>query len=116
MRAIGWVILLGVLLSPPVSGHPHHERQIVVLRGTLTKVDVVNRAIELDTIDPSTKRPRNLLLFVDKKVKLRRGKSRITLSDLKAGQQVGSTVELTHDESEVERFIALEIQLQQGNK
>ena len=82
-----------------------------MLRGTVTKVDSVNRAIELDTIDPGTKRPRNLLLLLDKKVKLRHGKTRISLGDLKVGQLVDSTVELTHDEADTERFVALEIQL-----
>ena len=111
MRVMACVILLSVLVALPAIGHPHHERQIIVLRGTVTKVDSVNRAIELDTIDPGSKRPRNLLLFLDKKVKLRRGKTRMGLSDLKVGQQVDSTVELTHDEADTERFVALEIQL-----
>ena len=105
------VILLSVLVASPAIGHPHAERQIVVLRGTLTKVDSVNRAIEMDTIDPETKRPRNVLLFLDQKVKLRRGKARLHLGELKVGQQVNATVELTHDEAQAERFVALGIQL-----
>jgi hypothetical protein len=111
MRLIWCVTLLSILAVPPVTGHPHEERQIVVLRGTLTKIDSVNRAVEVDTIDPSTKKARNLLLFLDKKVKLRRGKARITLGDLQVGQRVNSTVEITHDEPQGERLVALEIQL-----
>jgi hypothetical protein len=111
MRLLPCVILMSVLVALPATGHPHHERQIIVLRGTLTKVHAVDRAVELDTIDPGTKRPRNLLLVLDKKVKLRRGNTRITLGELKVGQQVDSTVELTHDEADSERFIALEIKL-----
>jgi hypothetical protein len=111
MRLIWCVTLLSVLAVPALTAHPHEERQIVVLRGTLTKIDSVNRAVEVDTIDPSTKKARNLLLFLDKKVKLRRGKARITLGDLKVGQQINSAVELTHDEAQAERFVALEIQL-----
>jgi hypothetical protein len=116
MRLTWYVILLAVLVSSPVNGHPHQERRILILSGTLTKVDAVNRAIELDTFDPDTKDPRNLLLFLDKKLKLRRGKAKIDLAELKAGQQITSTVEVTHDEGEVERFVALDIQLRQGSK
>jgi hypothetical protein len=104
------VFLLSVLASPTMAGHPHAERQIVRLRGTLTKVDVVNRAVELDTVDPGTKRPRNVLLFLDKKVKLRRGKARVEIGDLRPGQTVTSLVEIRHDAEEAERFFALEIQ------
>ena len=111
MRLTSCVILLSLLMASPASAHPHEERQIVALRGTLTKIDSVNRAIELDTIDPISKKPRNLLLLLDKKAKLRRGKTRINLSDLKVGQQVDSTVELTHDEAQAERFIVMDIQL-----
>ena len=105
------VLLLSVSASSAMAGHPHVERQIFFLRGTLTKVDVVSQAVEMDTVDPTTKQARNLLVFVDKKTKFKRGKTRMVLSDLKAGQQVRSTIELTHDEAQAERFIALEVQL-----
>lgn len=85
MRLMWCVFLLSVLASPATSGHPHAERQIVLLRGTLTKIDAVHRTVELDTVDPSTKQARNILLFLDKKARLRRGKVRIDLRDLKAG-------------------------------
>jgi hypothetical protein len=110
MRVVASVIAIGALVAP-VHGHPDHERLIVQLRGTLTKIDAVNRVIEMDSVDPRTRRARNLLIFLDKKVKLRRGKAKITVSDLKVGQQVDSTVEVTHDEADAERFVALEIQL-----
>jgi len=110
--AIWWVCLLSVLASPVMSGHPHDERRIVLLRGTVTKVDVANRAVEVDTVDPTTKQTHNILVLLDKKAKLRRGKTRIEPSDLKVGQQVMATVELTHDETQAERFIALGIQIE----
>jgi hypothetical protein len=113
MRFLGCVLVMGLLVSTVASGHPHEERQILRLRGALTKVDAVNRTVELDTVDPNTKRPRNLLLFLDKKVKLRRGKAKIELADLKPGHKVSSMVELTTDDEQSERFVALEIQIQQ---
>jgi hypothetical protein len=109
---IGFVCLALVHAVVPVAAHPDHDREFLVLRGMLTKVDVANRALELDTTDPRTKRPRNLLLVLDKKVKIRSGKSRLDLTNLAAGQTVICDVEVTHDDADVERLIASNIQLQ----
>jgi hypothetical protein len=45
--------------------HPHDEPEIFQVKGTLTNVDAVNRAIEVDAIESSGRPPRNVLLFVD---------------------------------------------------
>ena len=93
------------------AAHPHDEPETFVLKGTLTKVDAVNRAIELDTIDRETKAVRNMLLFVDRNVKLRQGKARMTLGELKPGQRVTCVVERDHREGARDRLTAFEIRL-----
>lgn len=103
--------LLVALVVGAGNPHPHIEREIFDLDGTITKIDAVNRAVELDAIDQHTKQPRNLLLFLDKKVKLLNGKAKVDLSAFKPGQRVNCTVERTHDAAEVERLVALAIQL-----
>jgi hypothetical protein len=111
VRLIWCACTLLVLASASAKGHPHDDPEIVVLRGTLTKVDVLNRTIELDTLDPRTKAARNVLLFLDKKAKLRSGRARLAIDALKPGQRVSCTVEIKHDEGQAERMIAFEIQL-----
>ena len=100
--------LFAMLVVTPALGHPHVEREIVVFTGTVTKVDGANRTIEMDTIDPRTKQPRNYLLFLDKKAKLRHGKVRLAIDELKPGQRLICTAELRHDGADDERWIASE--------
>ena len=97
------------LMSASPRSHPHDELEIVTVSGTLTKVDAVNRAIELDIFNSKTKTTRNMLLFVEAKAKLRNGKARITLVELKPGQRVRCEVERNHKEDGSERLIAFEI-------
>lgn len=112
MRRRWCACLLVVLVSASAQGHPHDdEPEILVLRGTITKVDVLNRTIELDTIDPTTKTTRTVLLFLDKKVKLRSGRARLDINALKPGQRATCTAEVSRDEGQVGRLIAFEIQL-----
>ena len=111
MRLMWCAWMLMVFASASVAAHPHHEPEIFVLWGTLTKVDLVNKAIELDTFDPTTRAPRNLLLFLDKKVKLRNGKAKLDVTELKPGQRVICTVEREPDEGGADRMVAFEIQL-----
>jgi hypothetical protein len=101
-----------VFMAASPRAHPHgDEPDHFDLKGVLTKIDVVNRTIELDTIDPSTKAPRNMLLFVDKKVKLRQGRARVELGALAPGQRVTCTVERVHNEGGRDRLTAFEIRL-----
>jgi hypothetical protein len=104
-----WLVI--AMVAGAGNLHPHVERDIFDLDGTITKIDDVNRAIELDTIDARTKQTRNLLLFLDRKVKLRSGKTKVSLSAFKPGRRVNCTVERTHDEAEIERLVALAIHL-----
>jgi hypothetical protein len=103
--------LLTAVLAAAGNIHPHNEREILDLQGTITKVDAVNRAVELDAVDPRTKQVRNLLLVLDKKVKLRNGKAKVELASFKPGQRVNCTVERTYDDADVERLVALSIQM-----
>lgn len=111
-RLILCASVLVTLVLASLRAHPHDEPDIFTLKGTLTEVDVVNRAIEVDTVDAKTKIARNLLLFVDAKVKLRNGKARINLEELRPGQRVTCDVERNHKEDGSERLTAFEIRLE----
>jgi hypothetical protein len=93
--------------------HPHDEPEILDVKGILTKVDVVNQIVEVDTIDNKTKARRNLLLFVDRKVKIRNSKTRLALGDLQPGQRVTCRVERRHQagREDRERLTVFEIRL-----
>jgi hypothetical protein len=111
MRKYAIAAVMTLMFCPPVVGHPHFEREILLFTGSITKVDTIARTIELDTIDPRTKRPTNVLLFLDKKVKIRNGKGRLAVADLKAGDRVTCTAKLTEDDSGSERWISSNMQL-----
>ena len=53
-----------------------------------------------------------MLLFVEAKAKLRNGKARISLVELKPGQRVTCEVERNHKEDGSERLLAFEIRLE----
>jgi hypothetical protein len=114
-RVMGLAWVMVGLLSVSARTHPHDEREIFTLKGTLTKVDAVTRAIEMDTFDSKTKTSRNLLLFVDRKVKLRNGKARMNLEELTPGQRVTCEVERNHKEDRSEQLTAFEIRLETRN-
>ena len=101
-----------VLASTP-KAHPHDEPEIFDVKGTLSKVDLANQIVEVDTIDSRTKARRNLLLFVDRKVKIRNGKTRMALGELQPGQRVTCTVERQHQEGreDRERLTVFEIRI-----
>jgi hypothetical protein len=110
-----WIVCVCVtvaLMSASPRSHPHDELEIFAVRGTLTKVDAVNRAIELDIFDSKTKTTRSMQLFVEAKAKLRNGRARITLAELKPGQRVRCEVERNHKEDGSERLIAFDIRLE----
>ena len=112
MRWILCVCVTMALMSASPRSHPHDELELFTVTGTLTRVDAVNRAIELDVFDSKTKATRNMLLFVEAKAKLRNGKARITLLELKPGQRVRCEVERNHKEDGSERLITFEIRLE----
>ena len=108
MSAIRWAVV--ILLATGVAvAHPHDEAEIFTFKGTLTRIDAVKRAIELDTIDPWSKKPRNLLLFVEAKAKLRDGKARVALSSLQPGQRVIVVAEVQHTQAGADRLLAFDI-------
>jgi hypothetical protein len=88
-------LVVGVVIAVAAGGgagrsaaDPHDdEPEVFTVKGTLTKIDLVMPApvIAVDTIDRATKAPRNLLLFVDKKVKIRSGRAKLQLSELQPG-------------------------------
>lgn len=111
-QLIGHACALVALMPASLRAHPHDEPDIFTLKGMLTKVDVINRAIEVDTFDSKTKTSRNVLLLVDRKAKLRNGKARMNLEELNPGQQVRCEVERNHKEDGSERLTAFEIRLE----
>jgi hypothetical protein len=81
-----WCVWLMVALAPALaSTHPHD--------------------------DPETKAPRNLLLVVDARARLRNGKAQMTFADLKPGQRLRATVERQHDDGGRERWRAFQVSL-----
>lgn len=98
-------------LSGPALGHPHDgDRDILVLKGTITAVDLKNGTLALDAIDRSTKRLRNFFVFLDPKIKVTRAKKKIPMTELAAGQPVICTVEVDAHPSDI-KLIAFEIQV-----
>lgn len=115
MKRMPWLYVIPVLLfSIYVYAHPHDDEfTILVLTGTLTKV--TDQAFELDATDPELRTMRNFLIFVDARTKFRKGKVRMTASDLKPGQRVVCTVERASTNGRI-RHAALEIQLAEDKK
>jgi hypothetical protein len=95
--------------SPRAGAHPHGPDTNVVLNGTLTKVDPGTETIEMDTIDKRSLTKRNVLLFVERKAKLRHGKRRLTLAELAPGQRVTCFAERENDQDG--RLIAFEVRV-----
>ena len=116
MRALPFIWCLCaflVLASMASKAHPHDEPEILQVKGTLTKVDVVNGIVEVDTVDSRTQTPRNLLFFVDRKMKIRNGKARVELAELLPGQRVTCKIERQHQgfREDRERLTVFEIRL-----
>jgi hypothetical protein len=105
------VVVLLVVASVTAAAHPDDENQVVTFKGTLTRVDVANRALELDTVDPRTKNIRNVLVFVEGKAKLRDGKARIELSALQPGHRIVVIAEVRHTDAGAERLIAFDLRI-----
>jgi hypothetical protein len=105
------LVVLGA--STPSVSHPHDDPEIFEANGTLTKIDIARQFIEMDVIDNRTKAPRNQLFFVDRKVKIRAGRTRLQLTDLRPGQRVRCTVERQHSDGreDLARLIVFEIRL-----
>jgi hypothetical protein len=107
-----WALLSFVPLA--TEAHPHDEPEILTLEGTLTKVDAVNRAIELDAIDPDSRTRRNMLFLVERKAKILNGKTRVELQALQAGQRVTCVIERQFLEGREDRVTVFEIRAVPG--
>jgi hypothetical protein len=85
------LVVLLLAVAPPAAGHPHGPDSFDVA-GTLTRVDVANRIVEIDTVAGPGSPSRHLLLFVDFKVTVRDGTKETSLLRLRTGQRVVCTV------------------------
>ena len=97
--------------TAPLIAHPHPGDVVTdTLRGRASYVDVGHRTIAIEMLDRKSKQTRNVLLFLDPKVKITRDKTKLSLPDLMAGQPVICDVEVELNErGEQTRLIAFEI-------
>jgi hypothetical protein len=104
------VVLLLLVAAPPSEGHPHGPDTFDVA-GTLTRVDVANRIVEIDTIAGIGSPSRHLLMFVDFKAAVRAGGKDTTLLRLRKGERVVCTVRRQQQpgREDRERLTVLEI-------
>jgi hypothetical protein len=107
--AIALVLLL-LAAAPPSEGHPHGADTFEVA-GTLTRVDVANRIVEIDTIAGIGSPSRHVLMFVDLKAAIRAGGKDTTLLRLRKGERVVCTVRRQQQagREDRERLTVLEI-------
>lgn len=108
-RAAAVAVVLA--LWAPLYAHPHPGDVVTdTLRGRVTEIDLERQTIAIDTLDRKTKKPRNYLMFLDRKVKVTQGKKKMALTDLVPGQAVICLVEVELNENgEDSKFIAFEI-------
>jgi hypothetical protein len=113
LRFIAYACGAIFLASVSSAAHPHDEAEIFQVTGIVTTVDVVNRIIAVDTVDKTTKTSRNLLFFVDPKIRIRNGKTRVGLAELQPGRRVTCIVERQHQEGRDDRhrLVVFEIRL-----
>ena len=114
MVAVRIAVLLVVALvacGAPSWAHPHPGDVVTdTLRGRVSEVDLEHRTVAVAMLDRKTKQPRNVLLFVDPKVKITQGKTKLSLMELPSGQAVICEVEVELNErGEQTRLIAFEI-------
>src|SRR5262249_47922331 len=99
-RAVAFVAVMACLIGQaPLSAHPHPGDVLTdTLRGRVSQVDLEHRTVAIDTLDRKTKKPRNYLLFLDPKVKITRGKTKLSAAELPPGQAVVCEVEVELNE------------------
>jgi hypothetical protein len=91
LAAIWFICALGIVAIQPLLAHPHGPDTFDVA-GTLARVDVANRIVEIDTASGPGNPSQHLLLFVDAKAFLRQGGATVTLEKLRAGRRVSGTI------------------------
>jgi hypothetical protein len=98
--------------SAPLLAHPHDgDKDTLLLKGTITAINLKDGTLALDGVDPATKRPRNFFLFLDRKIKVTRAKKKIPLSALTPGQPIICTVEIDAMPDADSKMIAFQIQV-----
>jgi hypothetical protein len=108
--ALAAIMTYGV--AAPLLAHPHHgDKDTLLLKGPITSIDLVNRTLALDAVDRATKRIRNFLVFLDPKIKLKRGKAKIALTDLTPRQRIICTVEIDPMPDADSKMVAFQIEI-----
>jgi len=104
--------LLACAMCAPVFAHPHNgDIQTLVLRGTITDIDLKNGTLALDGIDRETKTLRNFFVVLDPKIKITRAKKKIPVTELAPGQAIVCVVEVElRENGQKGRMIAFDIQ------
>jgi hypothetical protein len=104
--------LLACAMCAPVFGHPHNgDTQTLVLRGTITDIDLKNGTLALDAIDRDTKKLRNFFVLLDPKIKITRAKQKMAVTQLAPGQAIICVVEVeVRENGQKGRMIAFDIQ------
>jgi hypothetical protein len=110
-RAALAVIVMSALCAPLLA-HPHNgDVQTVVLRGTITDVNLKNGTLALDAIDRDTKKLRNFFVLLDPKIKITRAKKKVAVTELAPGQSIICVVEVeVRENGQKGRMIAFDIQ------
>jgi hypothetical protein len=92
--------------------HPHEgDTQSLVLRGTITDVNLKNGTLALDATDRDTKKVRNFFVLLDPKIKITRAKKKVAVTELAPGQPIICVVEVeVRENGQKGRMIALDIQ------
>ena len=100
------------VLCEPLLAHPHDgDVQTLVLRGTITDVNLKNGTLALDAIDRDTKKVRNFFVLLDPKIKITRAKKKVTVTELAPGQSIICVVEVeVRENGQKGRMIAFDIQ------
>lgn len=106
ITALSAIVAL-MAMAGGVSAHPHDEDTIVMMSGTLTKVDLEKGYITIDTLDKMTRAPKNVLMFLAEKPKLKWGKRKLAAADLVPGQKVTCIAEIELDKES--RLVAFEV-------
>ena len=111
-RRAALVVIVMCALCAPLVAHPHDgDVQTLVLRGTITDVDLKNGTLALDAIDRDTKKLRNFFVILDPRIKVTRAKTKVTVAELAPGQPIICVVEVeVRENGQKGRMIAFDIQ------
>ena len=98
LRLISCLLAVLVLASTASKAHPHDEQDIFEVKGILTRVDLGEPDRRGGYVRQQNQNDSKVLFFVDRKIKIRNGRTRMDLAQLEGGQRVICTVERQHQE------------------